>query len=51
VVFYNLKRKAENRIWMAKLRRDMFDWFYEGIEIFDYSPQGKEEPEDQEKFD
>jgi hypothetical protein len=51
VVFYNLKRKAENRIWMAKLRRDMFDWFYEGIEIFDYTPKGREEPEDQEKFD
>jgi hypothetical protein len=28
VVFYNLKRKAEGKIYMAKLRRDMFDWFY-----------------------
>ena len=28
VVFYNLKRKAENKSYMAKLRRDMFDWFY-----------------------
>ncbi len=28
VVFYNLKRKAEGKVYMAKLRRDMFDWFY-----------------------
>jgi len=28
VVFYNLKRKDEGRVYMAKLRRDMFDWFY-----------------------
>ena len=34
VVFYNLKRKAERQIWMAKLRRDMFDWYYtDKIEI------------------
>jgi hypothetical protein len=38
VVFYNLKRKAENKLWMAKLRRDMFDWFYtQDIEIYNYS--------------
>lgn len=29
VVFYNLKRKAQNKSYMAKLRRDMFDWFYQ----------------------
>jgi len=30
VVFYNLKRKAENQWpYMAKLRRDMFDWYYQ----------------------
>jgi len=35
VVFYNLKRKAENKSYMAKLRRDMFDWYYsDKIEIF-----------------
>jgi len=35
VVFYNLKRKAENKSYMAKLRRDMFDWFYsDKIEIY-----------------
>jgi len=28
VVFYNLKRKAENKRWRAKLRRNMFDWYY-----------------------
>jgi len=51
VVFYNLKRKAENKTWMAKLRRDMFDWFYEGVEIFDYRKEGRDEVEDQERFD
>jgi hypothetical protein len=28
LVFYNLKRKEQNKIYRAKLRRDMFDWFY-----------------------
>ena len=28
VIFYNLKRKAEQKSYMAKLRRDMFDWYY-----------------------
>ena len=51
VVFYNLKRKAENRMYMAKLRRDMFDWFYEGLEIYGYDKQGRPDIEDQEKFD
>lgn len=52
VVFYNLKRKAEHRVWMAKLRRDMFDWYYmDKIEIYDYDRAGREETEDQEKFD
>ena len=37
VVFYNLRRKAEQKTWMAKLRRDMFDWFYaDKIEIVGY---------------
>jgi len=35
VVFYNLNRKAENKTYMAKLRRDMFAWFYsDKIEIY-----------------
>jgi hypothetical protein len=29
VIFYNLKRKAEGKTYMAKLRRDMFDWYYD----------------------
>lgn len=29
VVFYNMRRKAERRTYMAKLRRDMFRWFYD----------------------
>jgi len=33
VVFYNLKRKEEGKTYMAKLRRDMFEWYYEKIRI------------------
>lgn len=53
VVFYNLKRKAEHKSWMAKLRRDMFVWHYdEKIEVFDYDKTGKNKLEEsQEKFD
>lgn len=40
VVFYNLKRKSESKTWMAKLRRDMFLWFYDGIEIIGYDKAG-----------
>ncbi|MBW2702729.1 MAG: hypothetical protein JRF33_18060 [Deltaproteobacteria bacterium] len=37
VVFYNLKRRAEGKTNMAKLRRDMFDWYYsDKIEIYDF---------------
>ena len=28
VLFYNLKRKEEGKTYMAKLRRDMFPFFY-----------------------
>ena len=51
VVFTNMRRKAEGRTWMAKLRRDMFDWFYQGIEIIGYDKNGRDEVEDQEKFE
>ncbi|MBN2499015.1 MAG: hypothetical protein JXR96_30780 [Deltaproteobacteria bacterium] len=52
VVFYNLKRKAEGKTYMAKLRRDMFDWYYsDSIAIVDYGKQGRDEIEDQEQFD
>lgn len=51
IVIYNLKRKEEKQTWMAKLRRDMFDWFYTDIEILEYDKQGRQEMEDQEKFD
>ena len=38
IVFYNLKRKSENKTYMAKIRRDMFDWFYsDKIEIYKYN--------------
>ncbi len=51
IVLYNLKRKAEGNVYMAKLRRDMFDWYYDKIEIFDYDTKGRDDVEDQEKFD
>lgn len=35
VVFYNLKRMEEHKSYRAKLRRDMFGWYYEDfIEIY-----------------
>lgn len=37
IVIYNLKRKSEGKIYMAKLRRDMYKWFYDDkVEIYDY---------------
>ena len=52
VVFYNLKRKAASQSWMAKLRRDMFDWLYsDKIAIVDYDKAGRDVTEDQEKFE
>ncbi len=52
VIFYNLKRRDQGEPWMAKLRRDMFDWYYsDRLEVLDYDPAGREEVEDQEKFD
>jgi hypothetical protein len=51
VVFYNLKRRAEGKVYRAKLRRDMFDWFYDKIEILNYNVKGRDEVEDQEQFD
>ena len=51
VVFYNLEKRGEGKIWTAKLRRDMFDWYYGSIKILDYKKGGRDEVEDQEKFD
>jgi len=37
IVFYDMKRKAEGKTYMAKLRRDMFKFFYEDkIKIYGY---------------
>lgn len=37
IIFYNLKRKSEGKTYMAKLRRDMFHWYYnEKISIYGY---------------
>lgn len=42
VVFYNFKRAAENKLHRAKLRRDMFEWYYsDKIEIYNYPGGGK----------
>ncbi len=44
VVFYSKTR-------MAKLRRDMFPWFYDGLEIVGYDKKGRDEVEEQGAFD
>jgi len=37
IVIYDLKRKSEHKTYMAKLRRDMFEWYYsDKIKIYDY---------------
>jgi hypothetical protein len=37
---------------MAKLRRDMFDWYYsDKIEIFNYQKTGRDEIENQDEMD
>ncbi|MFA4888656.1 MAG: RNA ligase family protein [Candidatus Omnitrophota bacterium] len=51
VIFYNFRREAEEKTWRAKLRRDMFPWYYGKIEIYDYDRSGRPVMEDQEKFD
>ena len=48
VIFYNLKRKAEGECWMAKLRRNMFDWYYQpDVPILGYTTAGRDIVEDQ----
>lgn len=51
VIFYNLKRKSEGKSWMAKLRRNMFDWYYDGLPIEGYTKEGRDTVEDQDKMD
>ncbi len=53
VIFYNLKRRDRGEVWRAKLRRDMFDWFYKdnGITVPDYNPNANYEIENQENFE
>jgi hypothetical protein len=52
VIFYNHERKAQGLSYMAKLRRDMFDWYYsDKIEIFNYQKSGREETESQDEMD
>lgn len=43
VIFYNAKRRAESKSYMAKLRRDMFDWYYsDKLQIPGYTPEGEQ---------
>ena len=50
--FHNLKRRAAGKTNMAKLRRDMFDWFYaDHMEIHGYDKAGRDESEAQDRFD
>jgi hypothetical protein len=52
VVFYNLKRRDAKQTWRAKLRRDMFEWYYsDQVQVLDYDPRGRDEAEDQERLD
>ncbi len=51
IICYNLVRKEQGKSYMAKLRRNMFTWFYDGLEIYDYDSNGRAEVEDQERFD
>lgn len=52
VIFYNLKRKSEGKSWMAKLRRNMFDWYYaDELRIEGYTPAGRDIDENQEVLD
>lgn len=40
IIIYDLKRKAEGKTYMAKLRRDMYKWFYDDkVEIYDYKEE------------
>ncbi len=38
VVFYNLKRRELGQVYRAKLRRDMFDWYYSDKLKIDSTP-------------
>ena len=48
---FRLKRKAAGKTYRAKLRRDMFDWYYADLDIPGYDKTGREKIEDQEQFD
>lgn len=48
VVFYNPKRREQGLSWMAKLRRDMYPWYYQNkIEIYDLPEYWKKDEETQ----
>jgi hypothetical protein len=51
VVFYNKRRQQEEKTYQAKLRRDMFAWFYDKITIPDYDPNGTYDLDDQDQFE
>lgn len=43
-------RKDAGQTYMAKLRRNMFDWFYPDLEIYGYDKKGRDVIEDQQAF-
>ena len=51
VIFYNETRRREGHTHMAKLRRDMFPWYYDGLTIEGFDPAGRDSEEDQSRFD
>jgi hypothetical protein len=49
VVFTNLTLEEQGTIWMAKLRRDRYDWFHApDLQILGFDPGGRDVQEDQE---
>lgn len=48
VVFYNFARKQQGEdIWCAKLRRDLFAWYYDPVCIHDLPPEQQYEPDNE----
>jgi hypothetical protein len=53
VIFFNRQRQAAGQTYMAKLRRNMFLWYYEGsVKVQDYLIEGRaEDKTEQDQLD